>query len=130
VTVVLDTSAVLAVIFGEDGAERVAPLLLPSAAMISAVNLAEIATKLIERDYSDEDVRITVDDLRAMARPLDTETAILTGLLRRPTRSRGLSLGDRACLALARTEGCAAVTADRNWRDIAAAVGVPIEVIR
>jgi PIN domain nuclease of toxin-antitoxin system len=130
VTVVLDTSAVLAVIFGEDGAERVAPHLTPSAGVISAVNFAEVATKLVDRRYSDEDARSTLADLKALVRPLQTDVAMLTGLLRRVTRSRGLSLGDRACLALARTEGCPAVTADRKWRDIAEAADVSIEVIR
>lgn len=129
-TVVLDTSAILAVIFGEDGADRVLPYLSPSVGLISAVNLAEIATKLIDNDYSDDDARATIDDLTLLVSPLDSEAAVLTGLLRRSTRIRGLSLGDRACLALARTEGCVAVTADRHWRDIADDAGVELEVIR
>ena len=129
-TVALDTSAVLAVIFGEDGAERAVDHLEPGAGLISAVNLAEVATQLIENDYSDDDARTTLDDLITLVRPLDTSVAVLTGLLRRQTRARGLSLGDRACLALARTEGCPAVTADRNWRDIAEAAQVEIELIR
>lgn len=129
-TVALDASAVLAVIFDEDGAERVIDYLEPGVGLISAVNLAEVATKLIENDYSDDDARTTLDDLTTLVRPFDTGVAVLTGFLRRQTRARGLSLGDRACLALARTEGCLAVTADRKWRDIAEAAKVEIELIR
>ncbi|MDP3523658.1 MAG: PIN domain-containing protein, partial [Hoeflea sp.] len=50
--------------------------------------------------------------------PLDTETALLAGRLREATRGRGLSLGDRACLALAIRENAIALTADRNWADL------------
>lgn len=129
-TVVLDSSAVLAVIFGEDGADRVLPHLARSTGLISAVNVAEIAAKLVEKDYSDEDARATLGGLRALVRGFDAEAALTAGLLRRQTRARGLSLGDRACLALARAHRCPAVTADRNWRDIAEAAQVEIEIIR
>jgi PIN domain nuclease of toxin-antitoxin system len=130
VTVVLDTSAVLAVIFGEDGADRVLPHLTRSTGMISAVNVAEIAAKLVDKNYSDEDAKATLGGLRAIVRGFDADAAVAAGLLRRQTRERGLSLGDRACLALARTHRCPAVTADRNWREVADAARVQIELIR
>jgi PIN domain nuclease of toxin-antitoxin system len=60
--------------------------------------------------------------------PFDTELAYRTGLLRSATRSAGLSLGDRACLALAMQRQLPAVTADREWQSLS--LGVTIQVIR
>lgn len=127
-TVVLDSSAVLAAIFGEGGSAPVIAHLEAGAGWIGAVNLAEIATRLIDAGYSDADARTTLADLGAVVRPFDAEAAVAAGLLRRATRARGLSLGDRACLALGLAEGLPVVTADRAWAGLD--LGVPVEVIR
>ena len=70
-------------------------------------------------------------DLRGLdlaIRPFDESLAVAAGLLRSATREHGLSLGERACLAMARCEGAAVLTADRTWATLN--VGVEVELIR
>ena len=97
-------------------------------AVISAVNYAEIVTKLIDHGVSDSTAAEVVGDLDLEVVMLDAETAMEACLLRESTRRWGLSLGDRACLALARARGLPAVTADRSWASVD--VGVEIVLIR
>lgn len=125
-TAVLDTSALLALLFHEPGADNVAQRL--GGARVSTVNLAEFATKLVDKGYSEADAQAVVLDLPVAVASFDLALAVATGLLRRATRSAGLSLGDRACLALAQAEGLPAVTADRAWADLD--LGVAVEVVR
>jgi PIN domain nuclease of toxin-antitoxin system len=121
----LDASALLAVTNGEPGAAVVSEMLDPDdEPAISAVNLAEVIAKLVERGWSEREAR------EAVALPLaihsfDEELAYATGFLRVSTRSAGLSLGDRACIALGMKLGVPVVTADRSW----ATLGLPVEVI-
>lgn len=123
---VLDTSALLALIFGEPGADRVVQRI--DGARVSSVNLAEFAGKLVERGYADADAEAAALRLPVAVVPFDAAQALAAGLLRRATRPAGLSLGDRACLALAQADGLPAVTADRAWGGLD--LGVPVEVIR
>ena len=125
-TVTLDSSAILALLFGEPGGDRVAEAVGES--VVSAVNLAEIIAKLVESGYRDDQARRAVDGFLPSVMPLDAALAIDTGTLRRKTRRQGLSLGDRACLALARRESAKVLTADRAWADLD--IGVEIELIR
>lgn len=124
--VVLDSSALLCVLNGEVGAERVAQA-LPSA-VIGAANLAEVVTKLRERGLSVEEVEEVLGGLHLDVRPLTPAQAYATGHLRPATRALGLSLGDRACLALATELGAPALTADQAWGSVE--VGVTVELIR
>jgi PIN domain nuclease of toxin-antitoxin system len=124
--VVLDASALLTVFNGEPGAERVIEAL--PASVISAVNLAEVAAKLQERGMPDDRIRANIDALELTVVPLDGDLAIDAGLLRAPTRLAGLSLGDRACLALASSLGATALTTDRAWQ--ALDMGIAIELAR
>jgi PIN domain nuclease of toxin-antitoxin system len=126
VKVVLDSSAVLAMLWDEPGAARVAEAL--PGARISAVNLAEVTAKLIDRGASDDDAKEILRSLGLDAAAFDSDQAITAGLLRRATGKAGLSLGDRACLALARADRAVAMTADRAWAGLELDVGV--EVIR
>jgi PIN domain nuclease of toxin-antitoxin system len=126
--VVLDASAVLAAIFDEAGADRVVPHLAPDAAVLNAVNLAEIAGKLVDCGFSDADATITLGALKLLVSPLTADTAVAAGLMRRKTRQNGLSLGDRACLAEAQMRGLRVLTADRAWADLE--LDIDIEVIR
>lgn len=121
--VVLDASAILAMLRREPGGEKVFELL--PRAMISAVNYAEVASKLIDLGASRQDAAEVVEELGSKVEPLDARAALDAGLLRVSTRAHGLSLGDRACLALARARGLPAVTADRAW----AAVDVGVEIV-
>jgi ribonuclease VapC len=125
--VVLDASALLALLQDEPGAERVAELL--SGAAMSAVNLSEVVAKLIDHGMPAADVREALDGLPLDVHAFDREAAFAAGELRRITRGAGLSLGDKACLALAARLDVAAVTADRAWAAFADDVA-PVTLIR
>lgn len=122
-TVVLDSSAILALLKGESGAAEVAAVL--DGARLSTVNLAEVVTKLIERGLFREEAEESVDRLPVVVVDLDRDLAIQSGLLRATTRHKGLSLGDRACLALAIRDGLPVMTTDQAWSDL----DLPIEVV-
>lgn len=123
---VLDASALLALLNGEAGADAVQEM-LPHA-VLSAVNLAEGSARLAAAGMPEKEIRQVFGLLGLETVPFDEETAIESGLLHRATHSAGLSLGDRACLALAKTLGRVAVTADHAWQQVE--VGVEIRLIR
>lgn len=124
---VLDASAILAVLLEEPGHEAITAAVL-SEAVASTVNLAEVHAKLVRRggppDEAWRDALSTVRESLAF----DEEQARLTGSLAARTQSFGLSLGDRACLALGMTLHAAVYTADRSWKKLN--LGVPVHVIR
>ncbi len=115
--VVLDASAVLAVILEEPGAEVVVEALRFGAAM-STVNVAEVAARLNQDGWSDAEVAIVFDSLGIEPLPLSPESALLSGRLRTVTRKFGLGLGDRACLASALITGCPVLTSNRAWEEL------------
>ena len=124
----LDASAVIAVLLRERGGEIVQPLM--SRASIATVNLSEVVSHFAKKTDDDAEIREMIGNLPFKKIPFDEELAYEAGLLIRSTRAAGLSLGDRACLALARRLGAKILTADRAWSRVAAAVGVEIEFIR
>ncbi|HEY2382688.1 MAG TPA: type II toxin-antitoxin system VapC family toxin [Terriglobia bacterium] len=123
---VLDASALLALLNDEPGAQRVEQILPQS--VIGAVNVSETAGKLASRGMSPEDVRISIGLLNLEIIPFDRELAFAAGALIVHTKKLGLSLGDRACLALALARNNTAVTAESAWSRLK--LGTPIEVIR
>ena len=125
-SVVLDSSALLAFIHGEPGGEAVAAVI--GDALMSSVNHAEVVTKLVGRTGSLAAVRAALGFAGVDIVDFDQSLAEETGALVRHTRPSGLSLGDRACLALAVREGVPAVTADRIWATLD--VGVEVRLIR
>jgi PIN domain nuclease of toxin-antitoxin system len=125
---VLDSSAVLAVILEEPGAEQVEPLL--PGGKVSAVNFGEVAAKLRDLGMPEATVETVLSGLQMDVRAHDEQAALAAGFLRPATRSAGLSLGARACLALAAALGLQAVTADRSWASVGAAIGVQVTAIR
>ena len=124
--VVLDASVVLAAILGEPGQEAV--LALRETALVSAVNVAETRSRLADHglDRAAIDASMALIDIRVV--DFDAEQAALSADFRPATRPVGLSLGDRACLALARQKGAIALTADRAWAGVD--VAVDIRVVR
>lgn len=126
VTYVLDSSAVLAHLWNEPGGDLAGDVLHNG--KISTVNLSEVIAKLHDRGIDREAVRYVMSGLAAGSIAFDAELAVCAGDLRRLTRHKGLSLGDRACLALAIRENATALTADRGWADLD--VGCRIELIR
>jgi PIN domain nuclease of toxin-antitoxin system len=122
---VLDASAMLAFVHGEPGGAFVARFVGTSSA--SAINLAEAASRLVESGLTEAEARTALGEL-ALGRvvPFDAEAAFRCAALRLATRAAGLSLGDRACLDLARELHLPAITADRSWTSLALAVEVQL----
>jgi PIN domain nuclease of toxin-antitoxin system len=122
VEVVLDASALLAMLQGEPGAARVIEAL--PGARISAVNLAEVAGKLIGAGVPEATARAALQGLGLVVDVFDADQAWWAGAALPATRAAGLSLGDRACLALAATRRLPALTADRAWGEFRHGVDV------
>lgn len=128
VDAVLDASAILALILEEPGAKRVEPYVPGGTA--SAVNLGEVVAKLRDLGMVEARVDEIIADMQLDVHGHDLSAALAAGHLRRMTRSAGLSLADRACLALARALRLPALTADRSWLGVADAIGVRVDLIR
>jgi len=124
---VLDSSAILAVVNAEPGHEKLTNELL-AWAVASTVNLAEVQAKLVSRgwpaDLAWRDANGPIDE----AVSFEPEQARLAGDLWPRTKYLGLSLGDRACLALALTLNAPVYTTDKSWKNLK--LNVPIHVIR
>jgi ribonuclease VapC len=110
----LDASAVLALLQDEAGANTVAQAVRSGAAVVS-VNLSEVASKLCDGGLPDDDIGQVLNGLKIEVLGFDADDARIAGLLRRVTRARGLSLGDRACLAVGVRRGLTILTADVSW---------------
>lgn len=123
---VLDASAALAVLNREPGAEHVVERL--DASLIGAVNAVEVGTKLIDRGMARDAAIEAIAYLNIPVLEFDHGLAERAVGLRLSTRRAGLSLADRACLALALREQATALTTDRAWAGLE--VGCPVELIR
>ena len=124
--VVLDTSAILALLQQEKGADFI--LALVGDAVISAVNAAEVQTKLVRDGMVPADAR---SDLEACVQSIvafDADQSEMAAKLIQPTKPFGLSLGDRACLALGLATNSPVYTADRAWAQLQ--VGVDVRLVR
>ena len=115
--VVLDASALIAYIRKEPGAENVLDL-LPHAVM-SSVNYAEVVTVLSRLTMTSDIIESILKNLIGHVMPFDQSQALITGVLQRQTKSKGLSLGDRACIALGIHLQAPIYTADKIWVDLA-----------
>lgn len=122
---VLDASAVLAWLWDEPGGDAIEAL---QAAHVSSVNLAEVVQKLVDRPVDPATVQALVASLPSRTQPFGPEDAVQAGLWRGATRHRGLSVGDRACLALGKRLGLPVYTADHAWADLD--LGVEVVLIR
>ena len=126
--VVLDASALLALLKGEPGADKVAEVLTYS--HMGVFNFAEVASHFFRRGMTDSEVDAILRPLPILLAPADADLAWDAARLRSLTADAGLSLGDRFCLALARREKLPVWTGDRIWGTLAGAVGVDVTVIR
>jgi len=126
---VLDASAIIALLRDEPGAGVVLAA-LDAHAMVSAVNLTEVLTKIVDKGGTQEQARDVVAALNLDVVELGARAAHETAWLRSSTRQLGLSLGDRACLALARSVNATVLTADRPWLKLADTLALDIRSIR
>ncbi len=125
---VLDSSALLAMLLEEPGGEGLLAV-LPDA-VISAVNIAEVVGYYCRQGAMAADTRLLLDALSLHVVSFDDAAAHEAGALISQGQRFGLSLGDRACLALARRLRVPAVTADRAWASVASVMGVKVTLIR
>jgi ribonuclease VapC len=124
--IVFDASAMLAILKREPGADRALAAL--NRAAISCVNVAEVQTKLIEAGLDRHAAWRRIVFLGCRTFPFDENLAREAGSLIAVTRPFGLSLGDRACLALAIERKAPVYTTDREWKKLS--LGIEIQVIR
>lgn len=115
-SVVLDASAVIALVRDEPGADRVAEHL--GNAVISAVNFQEVVKALLQRGFEIDVVREILDNLRLDIHPHDADAAVASALLVSETAQYGRGIGDRTCMALGIALGCPVLTTDREWKNV------------
>jgi len=123
---VIDTSVLLAVALDEPGGRAAESRLAGSA--LSAVNLAELLSQLIQRGLDPDALAEVIRRLDLEVIPADLSQAIRAARLHAATRAQGLALADCFCLALAQERGAEVLTADRAWSKVKA--GVPISILR
>ncbi len=126
---VIDASAVLALLQDEPGAEAVEDA-IDGGAIISAVNLSEVLAKMVDAGAELDRATDLVVGLFVEIAPFELTGAREAAAIRAAAPASGLSLGDRACLALAASLGRPAITTDRRWLDSAEAIGVEVQLIR
>ena len=124
--VVLDASAILALLNQETGSEEVLKFIGKSA--ISTVNLSEVIAKLADAGIPENDIIIIINNLNLEVIDFNEEQALKAGTLRPITKSIGLSFGDRACLALAIFLNQPVLTTDRLWSNLS--VGIEVRILR
>ncbi len=127
---VMDASALLALMQGERGGDVVNDLIVEHECVASSVNIVEVGTRLVDKGLAPAQLARTLKELDVQTIDFDLEQALLAASLRLATRQAGLSLGDRACLALAQLMNGTAVTSDSAWQDVADIVGVKVLMIR
>lgn len=125
--IVLDASAMLATIHGEPGAEKLTPH-LRAQSVASAVNAAEVQLKLVLRGAPESEAWKAVQSSVGAVVDFTSEHAMAVGSLIAQTKPLGLSLGDRACIALAISLNATLYTADRSWKQLK--LPIRVDVIR
>ncbi|MEL6579261.1 MAG: type II toxin-antitoxin system VapC family toxin [Cyanobacteria bacterium J06621_12] len=126
--IVLDASALLALLNKEKGADRVAEVM--DRAVMNTVNMAEVATKLAKLGIPASEIEIILAGLNIETIDFDLAMALAVGNLIVDTQDFGLSLGDRACLAFAERLGYSVLTADKAWSNVQSLFEVKIDFIR
>ena len=124
---VLDSSAVLAYLHKETGWQIVEQILQTADCLISTVNYSEIISKLVEKGLPIDAICNALDALNLKLIDFDNILSMSAGLLIVRTKPAGLSLGDRACLALAKHHNIPVLTADKAWKKID--IGVSIKTL-
>jgi PIN domain nuclease of toxin-antitoxin system len=119
--IVVDASAVLAFLQEEKGYEQLADII--TNALISAVNVAEVFSKLSDLGMPQHEQEAVLALLALEVVTFEKQGALLVGTLRAKTKTLGLSLGDRACISLGIERSATIYTTDKAWNKI------PVEVL-
>ncbi len=120
--IVFDSSVLIAILHQEPGSEVGEQSL--NEALISTVNLAEVATYLVRNSVPPETINEALAVFPIEVVPFDREQGLIAGCLYPACKSLGLSLGDRACLALAKSKSLPVLTADKAWLELGVDVSV------
>jgi ribonuclease VapC len=113
---ILDASAVMAVVLDQPGAEKVVARLGES--IISAANYSEALTSMLSKGISASSAETILDELKLRIEPVTASHARAAAMMWPITKTAGLSLGDRICLALALERGEEILTSDRAWATV------------
>ena len=125
-TVILDASAMLALLQDEPGADTV--LALAKGSRLLSVNFCEVVQRVLAKGGAAAPTEQAIDRLEIAVVPFDRSLARMAAELRESTRFMGASLGDRACLALGLASGWPILSADRDWGKLD--LGIEIRMIR
>ena len=128
-SIVLDASALLALFNAEPGADEVMKA-FSQPCLLSAVNHTEVLTKLLDKGLSPADAATVMTSVELQIVAFDAAQSSDAAWQRSVTRAVGLSLGDHACLALARAKNALVLTAEKPWLQVAEALGVEVRCIR
>ncbi len=123
---VLDTSALLALLFAEKGADTVQAR--GQAGLVSAVSFSEAIAKSLDRNVPFETIKHALNGLRLTIVPFDEARALAAASFRPATRPHDFSFADRACLATAALASTAVLTADQDWTKVD--LGIKVHLIR
>ncbi len=123
---VLDASALLAALHDEPGGDEI--LASTGGWAMSSVNWSEVLQKSAARNVDTKGLREDLEALGLEIAPFTAQDAETAAQLWPKTRSGGLSLADRACLALGKRLQVPVLTADKAWAKFK--IGVQIQVIR
>ena len=126
----MDASALLALSHGERGYEVVEDFIQTQECVISSVNIAEVGSKLVDKGLTEKDLPRILNQYQVGIIDFSAEQAIRSAAIRNLTRRSGLSLGDRACFALAQLMEGFVVTTDRAWSDVEEVLSVKVIQIR
>lgn len=124
--VVLDSSAVIALLLNEPGAEKVS--CYEGHTAMSAINLAEVCIRMVEIGVAEDKIRQFLSAIRVQVYPFDVEQAYAVSKFRNLARKYGMSLADCACIQLGKQLNLPVVTGDRAWTRVD--LGVEVDLIR
>ena len=124
--IVFDSSVVIAILKQDPGFSTAESSI--SDALISTVNMSEVATYLARNSVPKDTIQEVLASFPIQVVPFEESLAIQTGCLYSSCKHLGLSLGDRACLALALSRKMPVLTADRVWSKLD--LGISIQVLR
>ncbi len=124
--IVFDASAILALLKMEEGHEIIAENLDRS--IVSSVNFSEVIAVLARKGFGQEQVIKSLKDTFLHIENFDVEQAVVAASIDAITKQHGLSLGDRACLALAKTKNLSVLTADKIWKELD--LDIKVQLIR